>query len=74
MIPSDLGVSVRFVGDTSNFECADVPSPGEVIEPDWPVMTLFAKGQSRDECLLKLRQSAERLGQLLKTNRNAKAV
>jgi predicted ATP-grasp superfamily ATP-dependent carboligase len=35
---------------------ADIPVPGSVIEPDWPVLTLFAEGKSRAECANRLRQ------------------
>ena len=37
-------------------EYADIPSPGEVIEPGWPVLTAMATAPSRDECFMLLRQ------------------
>jgi predicted ATP-grasp superfamily ATP-dependent carboligase len=29
---------------------ADLPNPGDVIEPCWPVLTFFATGSTTDEC------------------------
>jgi len=37
---------------------ADIPSIGEVIEPGWPICTVFARGSSVEQCHQRLLQSA----------------
>jgi predicted ATP-grasp superfamily ATP-dependent carboligase len=43
---------------------ADIPEPGEVIEPGWPVLTFFAKGSTPDECRSRLQSTAAELDEL----------
>jgi uncharacterized protein len=46
---------------------ADVPIPGEVCEPGWPVLTLWAEGQNRGVCLSRLRAQAIRVQTLTRS-------
>jgi predicted ATP-grasp superfamily ATP-dependent carboligase len=43
---------------------ADIPEPGEVIEPGWPVLTFFAEGSTADECRSRLQSTAAELDRL----------
>jgi predicted ATP-grasp superfamily ATP-dependent carboligase len=65
MAAGALGVRIQFEGSTHEIECADVPSPGEVIEPTWPVLTIFATARTRDACLKQLRRGADCVRQAL---------
>jgi len=40
---------------------ADIPEPGEVIEPGHPVLTFFAQGSTADECRARLQSTAAEL-------------
>ncbi|AKB77212.1 hypothetical protein MSHOH_0729 [Methanosarcina horonobensis HB-1 = JCM 15518] len=40
---------------------ADIPSQGTVIEPDWPLTSLFAFASTRDEAVRSLEGGAERI-------------
>lgn len=40
---------------------ADIPSQGTVIEPDWPLTSLFASASTRDEAIRSLERGAERI-------------
>ncbi len=42
-------------------EIADIPNVGESIEEGWPILTLFARGASRDECGAALECDAEKI-------------
>ena len=35
---------------------ADIPAPGEVIEEGWPILTIFAQGDTPDECRQKMHE------------------
>jgi predicted ATP-grasp superfamily ATP-dependent carboligase len=43
---------------------ADIPEPGEVIEPGWPVLTFFATGSTPDEVRGRLQSRAAELDTL----------
>lgn len=43
---------------------ADIPDPGEVIEPGWPVLTFFAEGSTADDCRARLQSTAAELDRL----------
>jgi predicted ATP-grasp superfamily ATP-dependent carboligase len=43
---------------------ADIPEPGEVIEPGHPVLTFFAAGSTADECRSRLQSTAAELDEL----------
>jgi predicted ATP-grasp superfamily ATP-dependent carboligase len=45
---------------------ADIPEPGEVIEPGAPVLTFFAKGSTPDECRSRLQSTAAELDVLFR--------
>jgi uncharacterized protein len=40
---------------------ADIPYEGETIEEGWPIMTVFARGSSNDECRDRLRERTLRV-------------
>jgi predicted ATP-grasp superfamily ATP-dependent carboligase len=40
---------------------ADIPDPGAVVEPGWPVLTFFATGSTADACRAKLEERAAEL-------------
>jgi predicted ATP-grasp superfamily ATP-dependent carboligase len=44
---------------------ADIPEPGEVIEPGWPVLTFFATGSTPEEVRGRLQSRAAELDHLL---------
>jgi uncharacterized protein len=44
-------------GDSQS-ACADVPSPGEVIEPGWPILTILSDGDGRKICVRRLKSTA----------------
>jgi predicted ATP-grasp superfamily ATP-dependent carboligase len=60
-----LGARVRAARHLAPIHFADIPAPGEVIERDWPVLTIFAEAENRDRCLAQLRDRAERVRRLL---------
>jgi predicted ATP-grasp superfamily ATP-dependent carboligase len=45
---------------------ADIPEPGEVIEPGSPVLTFFADGSTPDECRARLQSTAAELDDLFR--------
>lgn len=61
MADGEVGIRIRLDGSHEDIDCADVPSPGEVIEPLWPVMTILARAQTHDICLETLRYGADYL-------------
>ena len=52
---------------------ADIPEPGEVIEPGWPVLTFFATGSTPDEVRGKLQSTAAELDTLFSRDRKVLA-
>jgi predicted ATP-grasp superfamily ATP-dependent carboligase len=57
---------LRFPGvDALEFEVADVPHPGDVIEQGWPILTIFARGSSVQDCREMLECRAAQVYQLL---------
>ncbi|WP_410507618.1 ATP-grasp domain-containing protein [Methanosarcina hadiensis] len=40
---------------------ADIPRQGTVIEPDWPLTSLFSSASTREEAIKSLKQGAERI-------------
>ena len=44
---------------------ADIPNPGEVIDSGKPVLTLFARTASVDDCIARLRDIAGELDRRL---------
>ena len=45
-------------GSTKNVGFADIPGVGEVIEAGWPVVTIFAEGITREDCIRALEMQA----------------
>ncbi len=43
---------------------ADIPIPGAIIEAEWPICTVFADGQSLEECRDRVIQQAKKMEQL----------
>ncbi len=43
---------------------ADIPEPGSVIEPGWPVLSFFATGSTPEECRDRLQSRAAELDRL----------
>ena len=56
---------VRAARHLAGVHFADIPAPGEVIEPGWPVLTVLAGGETREQCLADLRERAARIERLL---------
>jgi predicted ATP-grasp superfamily ATP-dependent carboligase len=54
-----LSAEVRAARHLAPVHIADIPAPGEVIEPGWPVLTLLAEAASRDDCLAQLHDRAD---------------
>jgi uncharacterized protein len=48
---------------------ADIPRTGEVIEQGWPVMSIFAYGQSKQECMRLLREQTESILEVISATR-----
>ena len=44
---------------------ADVPHAGEVVESGWPVLTVFAEGQTMDDCRRALQARTDEVSRLL---------
>jgi predicted ATP-grasp superfamily ATP-dependent carboligase len=53
---------------------ADIPAPGDVIEPGWPVLTFFAPGSTTDECRAKLIEGAAELDDLFGRGADQEAI
>jgi predicted ATP-grasp superfamily ATP-dependent carboligase len=43
------------------FDLADIPQEGVLIEPGQPICTVFAERETRDVCLASLREMAHHL-------------
>lgn len=56
--PPIRSLELAAAGSTENVEFADIPHVGEVIEAGWPVVTIFAEGITRDECIHALEMQA----------------
>ncbi len=47
-------------------EYADIPHAGETIEEGWPILTVFARGSSTDECRRHLRERATNVLEMIR--------
>lgn len=69
-----LGSEVRAATHLAGVHFADIPAPGEVIEPGWPILTILAEATDADRCLADLRQRADRIQRLLFANRSQQVL